>query len=81
MKYGDVLLLYTDGVINSLDVNNQHYGIEKLENNLHNLIDLTSDEVVTRLVKSIAIYEGENSQADDITLLAVKYLPKTESQV
>lgn len=80
MKYGDVLLLYTDGVINSMDSNNQHYGIEKLENNLQNLIDLSADEVVSRLVKSIAIYEGENSQADDITLLAVKYLPKTESQ-
>jgi len=81
MKYGDVLLLYTDGVINSMDNNNQHYGIEKLENNLQNLIDLSADEVVTKLVKSIAIYQGESKQADDITLLAVKYLPKTESQV
>jgi len=81
MKYGDVLLLYTDGVINSMDSNNQHYGIEKLENNLQNLIDLSADEVVTKLAKSIAIYQGENNQADDITLLAIKYLPKTESQV
>jgi sigma-B regulation protein RsbU (phosphoserine phosphatase) len=81
IKHGDVLLLFTDGVINAMDVNNQHYGIEKLENNLKNLIDLSADEVVSRLIKSIAIYEGGNSQADDITLLAVKYLPKAESQV
>jgi sigma-B regulation protein RsbU (phosphoserine phosphatase) len=80
MKYGDVLLLYTDGVINAIDNNNQHYGIEKLENNLQNLVDLSADEVVTRLVKSIAIYEGGNNQADDITLLAIKYLPKAETQ-
>jgi sigma-B regulation protein RsbU (phosphoserine phosphatase) len=81
LKYGDLLLLFTDGVINSMDMNSQHYGIEKLENNLQNLIDLSADEVVDKLVKSIAIYEGENSQADDITLLAIKYLPKAESQV
>jgi len=72
--------LYTDGVINSMDSKSQHYGIDKLESNLLNLVDLSADEVVSRLVKSIAIYEGENSQADDITLLAVKYLPKTENQ-
>jgi len=80
LKSGDLLLLYTDGVINSMDSKSQHYGIDKLESNLLNLVDLSADEVVSRLVKSIAIYEGENSQADDITLLAVKYLPKTENQ-
>ncbi|MBA4411344.1 MAG: SpoIIE family protein phosphatase [Bacteroidota bacterium] len=80
LKYGDVLLLYTDGVINSMDSNSQHYGIEKLEHNLQNLIDLSADEVVNRLVKSIAIYEGESSQADDITLMAIKYLPQAENQ-
>ncbi|MDP3180608.1 MAG: SpoIIE family protein phosphatase, partial [Bacteroidota bacterium] len=77
----DVLFLYTDGVINSMDIHNQHYGIERLENNLQNLIDMSAEEVVTELVKSISIYEGENSQADDITILAVKYLPETERQV
>lgn len=81
MKDGDVLFLYTDGVINSMDIHNQHYGIERLENNLQNLIDMSAEEVVTELVKSISIYEGENSQADDITILAVKYLPETERQV
>ncbi|MBV5315729.1 MAG: SpoIIE family protein phosphatase [Prolixibacteraceae bacterium] len=80
LKFGDVLLLYTDGVINSQDINDKHYGIEKLENNLHNLTDLSAVEVVERLMKSIAIYEGENKQADDITLVALKYLPKTENQ-
>lgn len=80
LKFGDVLLLYTDGVINSQDINDKHYGIDKLENNLHDLIDLSAGEVVEKLIKSIAIYEGENKQADDITLVALKYLPKTENQ-
>jgi len=80
LKFGDVLLLYTDGVINSQDINDKHYGIDKLENNLLGLIDLPAGEVVEKLLKSIAIYEGDNKQADDITLVALKYLPKTENQ-
>ncbi|MBL7969165.1 MAG: SpoIIE family protein phosphatase [Prolixibacteraceae bacterium] len=80
LRPNDVLLLYTDGVINSMDSNNQHYGIEKLEKNLPNLTDLSSEDVVNRLIKSISIYEGESKQADDITLMALKYLPKTKNQ-
>ncbi|HEX7583479.1 MAG TPA: SpoIIE family protein phosphatase [Prolixibacteraceae bacterium] len=81
LQFGDTMIFYTDGVINSSDTNNKHYGIEKLENNIRNLIDLTSEEVVTRLLKSIIIYEGENHQADDISIMALKYLHKTENQV
>jgi len=80
LQAGDTLILYTDGVINSSDVNNKHYGIEKLEKNIQNLTDLSSEEVVSRLVKSIVIYEGENHQADDISIMAIKYLNKTENQ-
>ncbi len=80
LRPNDVLLLYTDGVINSMDSNNQHYGTEKLEKNLPNLTDLSSEEIVNKLIKSISIYEGESKQADDITLMALKYLPKIKNQ-
>jgi len=80
LQAGDILILYTDGVINSRDLNNKHYGIEKLERNIQNLTNLTSEEVVSRLLKSIVIYEGENRQADDISIMAIKYLNKTENQ-
>lgn len=73
---GDTMILYTDGVINSKDIHNHHYGTEKLEANIQNLNDLSAEEVVNRLWKSINIYEGENHQADDISLMALKYLRK-----
>jgi len=76
LHYGDTLILYTDGVINSMDVNKQRYGTDKLEVNIKNLVDSNSEEVVSSLEKSIRIFEGENKQADDISLLALKYLKK-----
>jgi sigma-B regulation protein RsbU (phosphoserine phosphatase) len=74
LRYGDLILLYTDGVINSTDSHNHHYGSDKLEKNIQNLSDMSSEEVVNRLVKSIVIYEGGSRQSDDITLVALRYL-------
>lgn len=76
----DMLILYTDGVINSRDSSKKHYGTDKLEKNIQNLSNLTAEEVVQRLVKSIMIFEGQGHQADDISLLVLKYLNKTENQ-
>jgi phosphoserine phosphatase RsbU/P len=79
LSLNDMMILYTDGVINSRDSNKQHYGTERLENNIQNLNDLTAEEVVKRLVKSIVIFE-EGHQADDISLLALKFLNETKNQ-
>ena len=81
LKFNDTMILYTDGVINSSDSDKQHYGAERLEKNIQNLNNLTSEEVVQKLLKSIMIYEGDNRQSDDISILALKYLDKTKSQV
>ena len=80
LSLNDMLILYTDGVINSRDDNKQHYGTDRLEKNIQNLNDLTAAEVVEKLVKSIMIFEGQGHQADDISLLTLKYLNKTENQ-
>jgi sigma-B regulation protein RsbU (phosphoserine phosphatase) len=80
LQLNDMIILYTDGVINSRDTGKHHYGTERLEKNIQNLNDLTAEEVVKKLVKSIMIFEGQGHQADDISILALKYLNKTENQ-
>lgn len=80
LQTSDMIFLYTDGVINSKDAHNQDYGIDKLEKNIQNFNDLSSEEVVNRLLKSILLFEGETQQTDDISLMAIKYLNKTETQ-
>jgi phosphoserine phosphatase RsbU/P len=80
LQFGDMIILFTDGVINSKDGKNQHYGTERLEKNIQNLNDHSAEEVAGRLIKSIEIYEGDEKQSDDITLLTVRYLAKKETQ-
>ena len=79
LSLNDMMILYTDGLINSRDSKKQHFGTERLENNIQNLMDLTAEEVVKSLVKSVVIFE-EGHQADDICLLALKYLNETKNQ-
>lgn len=73
---GDSLILYTDGVINSTDINNQLYGTEKLEINIKNLTNRNAEDIVNTLLKSVRLFEGNTKQADDLTLLALKYTKK-----
>jgi sigma-B regulation protein RsbU (phosphoserine phosphatase) len=80
LKFNDTMILYTDGVINSSDNNQQHYGTERLEKNIQSLNNLTSEEVVQKLLNDIMMYEGDNRQSDDISILALKYLDKTRDQ-
>ena len=71
---GDLMLLYTDGVINSRNSGGKHYGIEKLKSNIQGMSHLSAMEVVTLLLQSIVVYEDQTQQSDDISLVALKYL-------
>jgi len=80
LSQNDMMILYTDGVINATDDKNKYYGTDRLEKNIMNLTDLTAEEVVNKLLGSLLIFKGESPQSDDISILVLKYLKKTESQ-
>lgn len=74
LSKGDLMVLYTDGIINSRDKNGTLYGTEKLKDNLLTMNDYSSKEVVERLMGSIRNYEAEHPQSDDISIVALRYL-------
>jgi sigma-B regulation protein RsbU (phosphoserine phosphatase) len=74
LSKGDLMVLYTDGIINSRDKNGTLYGTEKLKDNLLTMNDYSSKEVVERLMGSIKNYEAEHPQSDDISIVALRYL-------
>lgn len=80
LQYGDLILFYTDGVINSRDSGGTHYGIKKLKSNIQRLTDLSAKEVVTSILQDIMTYEDESHQSDDISLMALKFLNETKNQ-
>lgn len=81
LQEDDLMLLYTDGIINSRNSKGAHYGTEKLKEEIQKMKNLDAREVVTRLLKSIDMYEGGNLQSDDISMVALKYVYKEKDQV
>jgi len=80
LEQGDLILLYTDGIINSRNPKGTHFGIENLKNSVEGMNNKSAREVVTSLLESIAKYEAESVQSDDISMLALRYLYKTKNQ-
>ena len=74
LKSGDILVMYTDGLVESLDENGTQYSID----NLIKIVKLNhskSAKDITSLVKSdLKHFNGTVKQHDDQTLLVVKIL-------
>ncbi len=76
LKPGDTIFLYTDGVIDCRDENDSTYGQQRLEENLQNLNGLSCIKMITKIENSLNLFKGSTKQADDISLMALKYLKK-----
>jgi sigma-B regulation protein RsbU (phosphoserine phosphatase) len=79
LKSGDRLVLYTDGVTEAMDKNDQLFSESRLETTLHGVNGLSSKEVIERIVKEVQGFSTGVPQSDDITLLALDYVGPKES--
>jgi sigma-B regulation protein RsbU (phosphoserine phosphatase) len=71
LETGDLLLLYTDGVTDELNPEDDIFGIERLDATLRGLACQPVERVLNTVYSSVADFMGGNPQ-DDITLLGVK---------
>ena len=72
---GEIIYLYTDGVAEATNINNELYGTDRMLNDLNKTIEINSvREILKFMKKSVDEFTGEAPQFDDITMLCVKYL-------
>lgn len=73
LEKGDVIYLYTDGVTEALNAQNELFGEERLEDTLNRCSDRIdrSDSFMRRLYEEVDIFANGVSQADDITMLCL----------
>jgi len=69
----DSIILYTDGVTEAFNKENEEYGSERLELLLPSLLTLNVDKIVNAIAEDVATFAKGVPQADDITLLSLKY--------
>jgi serine phosphatase RsbU (regulator of sigma subunit) len=71
MKKEDILLLFTDGLIESVQ-SNEHYGYERVSENLRTINSTsTAQEILDRILKDFPSYT-QSSLSDDLTVIVVK---------
>lgn len=72
LSAGDRLFVYTDGVAEATDINNNLYGTDLMINALNKAKDLSSRELLSSLHSDIDSFVGSADQFDDITMLSIQ---------
>jgi len=73
LEPGDTLVLYSDGVTEAMDPQEQMFGMGRLKEVLRGQAELGLDELQKRVLESVENFTRGARQADDLTLLLVRY--------
>ena len=72
LDHGDVLLLYTDGVVEIADATMSEFGEARLARVLSGAAALSAREIISALVDATRAFAGQERYHDDFTLVVVK---------
>jgi phosphoserine phosphatase RsbU/P len=73
LESGEGLFLYSDGVTEAMDEQQRLFSDERLIEVLKTMGGLSSEEVVDSVVKDVLAFTGTAPQADDITVMMVRF--------
>lgn len=69
---GDTIIMYTDGVNEAINNQEEEYGDARMEETLKSLNGKTCREMIDGQLASVNAFAGEAEQSDDITIMAVR---------
>lgn len=72
LKVGDLLLAYTDGVTEALNLSGEEFGDERLKDMVYGIRHLSANEIRDRLIHSLQNWCTDASQHDDLTFIILK---------
>ncbi len=72
LRSGDLILLYTDGVTDTENIDEESFGIERLEEMLVSSRHLGAAEIIDHIHNKIRQFQGDAPQFDDLTMVVVK---------
>ena len=72
IEKGDIMLLYTDGVTETMNRNREEFGVERLKRTFLKNTDLKLPEQVQNIVDEARTFANRTKIADDITLVMLK---------
>ena len=78
LRPGDSLFVYTDGVAEASNADNELFGTDRMLNALNKDPDAMPEQVLNNVMEGINDFVQGAEQFDDITMLALKYFGREE---
>ncbi|VXD24032.1 putative Histidine kinase [Planktothrix serta PCC 8927] len=72
LKTGDGVVLYTDGITETFNLDKQQYGLDRLCDVISQNWQNPIEEIKQAVINDVITFRGEQKQFDDITLLILK---------
>jgi sigma-B regulation protein RsbU (phosphoserine phosphatase) len=72
LESGDLLVAFTDGLVEARNPGNEEYGEERLISAVIEHRDLSAAEVEKNILRSVKEWTSDDEQEDDLTLVVVK---------
>jgi serine phosphatase RsbU (regulator of sigma subunit)/anti-sigma regulatory factor (Ser/Thr protein kinase) len=76
---GELLFLYTDGLTEAKSSSRKLFGTERLNQILIDHRSLRAADLLTAMANEVHQFQAGTEQSDDLTMLAIRYLPATET--
>lgn len=77
LQPGDIVFLYTDGVTEATNADDELYGEDRLRDTLNRIRISSMEELCLRVKADLANFVEDAPQFDDITMLAIRYTGST----
>lgn len=89
VQRGDSLFLYTDGLTEAENINHEQFGEQRMLDTLRsfesaqvNAVNLNvAKQQIETMLAAVQSFVGDAEQSDDLTMLAIRYLPLAEQPV
>ena len=72
LEPGDWLVIFTDGVVEAVNAQDEEYGETRLISILHAATDAASVKLLSRIMVDLDLFAGNTPQHDDMTMLLLR---------
>ncbi len=77
---GDMLVFYTDGVVEAMNAQSEIYGFDRFMESVSRHRGLGAREALAELIKDVDVFVGGVEQHDDLTIVVIKAMGEKEGQ-
>ena len=72
LKKGGAIVLYTDGITEAVNENDEEFGENRLAKLLDKYADMSVQDMCEKLVQDVNAFQAEREQFDDMTMFILK---------